>query len=260
MPPEEWDEAGKWTSAAQAVFLLAGFFAAVVFAGDLNFRPPLIVSAPPVWLVSPPPPAQVVKKEETPAPVSEPEPAPKTESLADIALKKEEERKKREERERKERERKEREEEERQLAEKKRKEEEERKKREEEERKERERIAEQREEEERQRAEESAEAAARAEILGRLKDNYIGRIIGRIKTPTPLSAQGIPDLEVVVEVRLHADGELDGLPVVVEMSGVPDYDEAAVRAVLNAAPLPMPKEPELLEEFRILTLRITPKE
>ena len=50
------------------------------------------------------------------------------------------------------------------------------------------------------------------------------------------------------------------LPEVVESSGLPEYDMEATRAVMKAAPLPMPtKEPELMEEFKELNLYISPE-
>ena len=157
-----------------------------------------------------------------------------------------------------------------QLAEKKRKEEE-RKRPEEEKRKEEERKRqeeEKRKEEERKRQEEARLAEekrladeATTNALANLRDLYIGRIIGRIEAYliTPPSARGINNLVVVVRVRLHSDGTLVDLPEVVESSGLPEYDVEATRAVMKAAPLPMPtKEPELMEQFKELILYISP--
>ncbi|MGI9297876.1 MAG: energy transducer TonB [Gammaproteobacteria bacterium] len=253
-PPEELDEDGKWTSAAQAFFLLAFFFAAVAFGADFRF-PREIAAADAVLYVWQPPSPEITP---TPAPAPPPKPLPQKAEPppADIALKKkrEEEKREKEERER--------------LAEQKRlkeeREERERKEREKEE--ERTRLAEQREEElarkEREKSErEAAESRAAEARTARLRDSYIGRIKSSIRPflITPPEARGVDGLEVVVEVRLEASGELIGLPEIAESSGVPEYDEAAYRAVLKASPLPMPKEPGLLEEFRHLRLLITPQ-
>ena len=295
MPPEEWDEVGKWASAVQA-FLLLAFFLVAVFLGA-NFRlPPKFEDAVVVELVNLPPPSPTSESVQPPLPNPEPgktpppEPEPQevqTETPAEISLRREEEkrkkdeeeaRKKREEEKRRREEEKKREEDERKkreeekrLAEEKKREEKERKKREEErklaesqaeeDRKKREeerKLAESQAEEERQKRE--ADKVRRG-VLENLKDSYIRRIKSKIRPHlvTPPEARGIENLEVVVEVRLNADGFLEEFPGVLEKSGVTEYDEEAMRAMLKAAPFVMPKEPELLEEFRVLTLRITPE-
>ena len=70
---------------------------------------------------------------------------------------------------------------------------------------------------------------------------------------------GRDDVVVEIEVFLHPDGELKGWPTVTRSSGFPEYDEAAIRAVIQAAPLVVPvDEPELLGEFLNLDLDVTP--
>ena len=94
-----------------------------------------------------------------------------------------------------------------------------------------------------------------------MKDSYIRRIIGRIESflTEPPEIRGLENLEVIVEIHLDTDGSLEGLPQILETSGIPEYDGAVFRGILKSGTLPMPKEPELLEEFRVLTLRITPE-
>ena len=276
MPPEEWDEVGKWASAVQT-FLLLAFFLVAIFLGA-NFRlPPKFEDAVVVELVNLPPPSPTSESEKTPpnpepgkTPPPEPEPqAVQTETPAEISLRREEEKRKKDEEEA----RKKREEEKRRREEEKKREEDERKKREEEKRlaeeKKREEKERKKREEERKLAESQAEEdrkkreadKAQREVLENLKDSYIRRIKSKIRPHlvTPPEARGIENLEVVVEVRLNADGFLEEFPGVLEKSGVTEYDEEAMRAMLKAAPFVMPKEPELLEEFRVLTLRITPE-
>ena len=231
-----------------------------------------------------------------PEAVSEPEPAPPpkpTPSKAELAFKQVQvslaaDRERREEEERKKRE----EEEQRKAEEERKQKEEEKKKREEEERKQREREEqrkaeeerrkaeeEQRKEEERKRREEEAElarrkaeelraqadAAARAAEVARLaglRDIYMGRIRAQIENrmDTPAALVGRADVVVEVRVLLHSDGELKGWPKVIRSSGFPDYDEEAIRAVIQASPLLLPAdEPELLREFLQLNLRIRPQ-
>ena len=272
--------------AVPAASFVLGFSAESPAVGLQTYRPSLV----PVPLTLPnlqPPVVEVQPEPEPPAP-SQPAPAP-TPSKAELALKQiqvslaaEKERREEEEREK-------REEEERRKAEEERKQkEEEKKKREEDERKEREREEQRKAEEERQKEEarkqreEEAEAArreaeARAEELraqadaaareaeaARLADlrgTYVHRITTQIKRhlsdPIHLAEQNIT---VRVKFSLHPNGDLDDWPTVHKSSGDEAYDNAALRAVIKAAPLPLPSdEPELLPEFLKLTLNISPK-
>ena len=275
--------------AVPAASFVLGFSAEAPAVGLQTYRPSLV----PVPLTLPnlqPPVVEVQPEPEPPAP-SQPAPAP-TPSKAELALKQiqvslaaEKERREEEEREK-------REEEERRKAEEERKQkEEEKKKREEEERKEREREEQRKAEEERQKEEarkqreEEAEAALRAaeeraaelraqadaeawaaeeKRLAGLREIYLGRIRAQIESRmgkiSPESEEP-DDIEVRVRVLLHPDGELKGWPKVIRSSGYPDYDEKAIRSVIQAAPLRVPSddEPELLQEFLLLTLKIRPK-
>ena len=264
-------------------------------ASGLQIYRPTLVPIPPDFAFPQPPVAVAQSEPEPPAP---PQPAPKpTPSKAELALKQaqdslEAERERREEEERKEREEDEQrkaEEERKQKEEEKKKREEEERKREEEERKQREREEqrkaedEQRKEEARKRREEEAErrvreqeeraaelraqadAAARAAEVARLaglREIYMGRIRAQIETQmdTPAALVGREDVVVEVRVLLHSDGELKGWPKVIRSSGFSDYDEEAIRAVIQASPLLLPSdEPELLREFLQLNLRIRPQ-
>ena len=250
LPQDEWEEDGKWTTAAQSLFLILFFFAAVVFGADLNFsRKPLQAAAVVSLIPTPSAPAPKPKPVSEPAPEPEPKPEPPKPDDNEIALKKKLAEKKRKEKEKKQKaaaEEKERK--------KKDREKKEREKREEEAQKEKKRQAE-------LAAEQAAADAARQEALDGIINGYLTRIKHSIEPflITPEEVKGVENLVVVVEVNLNADGTLVGFPEVVESSGFPEYDEAAYRAVLKAAPLPMPKDPELLEEFRNLRLHISPE-
>ena len=259
-PEQEPEEPGKWLTALQSFVLLVASALAIVYLGDWRFlREPQyavmevsLLPSPTAAPAPPPPPKKVVEKK--PAPPPKPTAAEialkkKLEKEAEDKKRREDEEKKRKAKEKKERDKKRREEE------KKRKEEEERKKREDEKKRREELELAQRQ------ADAAAAAAARASALAGLRDKYKDRIIGGIERylQTPPSARGVEDLLVVVEVRLDTDGTLLGLPKVVEPSGVPDYDEAAVRAVLKASPFDMPRDPELVDDFRTLNLSIIPK-
>ena len=260
---------------------------------DLGFESPESPDLLPPQIYYPPLAEAPPPEPEPPAPPKpEPKPTP-TPSEAELALKRIQvslaaEKERREEEERKQRE----EEEQRKAEEERKQKEEEKKKREEEERKEREREEQRKAEEERRTAEEErrkeeerkrreeevelarrkaeelraqADAAARAAEAARLaglRDIYLGRIRAQIENrmDTPGALVGRTDVVVEVRVLLHSDGELKGWPKVIRSSGFPDYDEEAIRAVIQAAPLLLPAdEPELLREFLQLNLRIRPK-
>ena len=296
IPVDLHDESRKAATGfvSLALILLAG---ALIWLGASARSAPtrfLVIDAELVDLVPPQfqsLPAPLPKPEA----VSEPEPAPPpkpTPSKAELAFKQVQvslaaDRERREEEERKKLE-----EEQRKAEEERKQKEEEKKKREEEERKQREREEqrkaeeerrtaeeEQRKEEERKRREEEvelarrkaeelraqADAAARAaevERLAGLRGIYMGRIRAQIENrmDTPGALVGRTDVVVEVRVLLHSDGELKGWPKVIRSSGFPDYDEEAIRAVIQASPLLLPAdEPELLREFLQLNLRIRPK-
>ena len=259
-PEQEPEEPGKWLTALQSFVLLVASALAIVYLGDWRFlREPQyavmevsLLPSPTAAPAPPPPPKKVVEKK--PAPPPKPTAAEialkkKLEKEAEDKKRREEEEKKRKAKEKKEQDKKRREDE------KKRKEEEERKKREDEKKRREELELAQR------KADAAAKAAARASALADLRNRYVGRIKQGIERylQTPPSARGVEDLLVVVEVRLDTDGTLLGLPKVVEPSGVPDYDEAAVRAVLKASPFDMPRDPELVDDFRTLNLSIIPQ-
>ena len=111
----------------------------------------------------------------------------------------------------------------------------------------------------------AADAAAEAERnrLAELFGVYERRISRKIEIylNQPVGLPSDADIEATILIRVDADGFLiDGSePVVWKTSGYPEYDTAAIRAVIQAQPLPMPKdEPVLLEKFRELRLIVEP--
>ena len=256
------DEPGKWIAAVQAaaVYALGLLLLTISVSFQSAAAPPSVeyislIPTPQVEVAPPP--------EPEPEPESKPEPklaevkkpqAPKPDiALAEKKKKEEQARKKREAEKKKKREQ--------EL--KKKREDEARKKREEDERRKRE----QQEREEEKAREEKAKAerlaAANAEarakyasILARRSAGYIDDIRGAIKGKhsRPLSVPKDPCIEVVVVFKLKPYGkggraDVVDIPVVVEPSGYPEYDDSVVHAILHASPLVFPKEPELMEDF-----------
>ena len=295
VPADLHEERGKWVPCA-ILALLAILLPAVPYLLSIAEARP---SAPPsihkVSLLR-----ETLAQPAPPRPKPEPEPEPKPEppkkrepakpTVAEIALKEIQasliaDKKKREEEKRKKREREEAEKK-RKAAEQKKREEAKKKKQAEEEKRKKEEAkkrAEELAEAARARAQEAAaarakeaadraaelraqaSAAARAAEAARLADLrglYLNRIRAQIESrlDTPAAVLGRDDLVAEIRVLLHSDGELKGWPQITRSSGFPEYDEAAIRAIIQAAPLVVPSdEPELLGEFLQLDLRIRPQ-
>jgi colicin import membrane protein len=113
---------------------------------------------------------------------------------------------------------------------------------------------------------EQAEAVQRlaqqqAAMLNKEIEGYKARIAEKIKrfvVKDPCAPLGNP--EITFEVTLFPDGNTLGEPVIRRSSGSAACDQAVLRAVVRAQPLPLPKERELFNEFRNLNLRFKPNE
>ena len=277
-------EAGKWPSAFWAAFWLA-IFSLPLLVGLADSGAPAPPQHSVLWLDSPPSapapepefkrepatkPAPQPKPKPKPAPVKKAaKPAPKPEKdLAEIARRAEEKKEKEEINARKERE-----EERRRLREEREREKEkqaeeidERKKLE---RRAAEELRQRKETEEEEKRKRDAErkqaetlakeqaAAAERDRLALLFEVYVARIKTQIERKINRPA-GLPfdaDIEVTILIRVDADGFVIDDPLVWQSSHYPDFDAAAVRAVIQAQPLLVPKdEPKLLPEFRELRL------
>ena len=125
------------------------------------------------------------------------------------------------------------------------------------------RLREEEERAEKQAAAEAAEAdaAAAADAAAEAERKRLADLLGvysaRIKTQIerkinrPAGLPFDPDIVVKIFIRVDADGFLIDDPRVSGSSGHLDFDEAAVRAVIQAQPLLVPKdEPKLLPQFR----------
>jgi len=97
-------------------------------------------------------------------------------------------------------------------------------------------------------------AATEAEV-GRYTDMIRSKIRHNIVMPPDVS----PSAKVVFRVTLLPGGSvLDA--VIQKSSGNPAYDEATERAIYKAQPLPLPTDPLLKKQFRVLNLMIRPEE
>ena len=271
------DEPGKVISGVMAVLVHVAFFILLVFGLSWQRRdaPAVVVdlwnNLPPQPAVKAPEPQPAPKAEVKPPPpppepkpvpkvVPKPAPEPKPAAKPDIALEKEKQEKARRERE------------EREKAELKKREElakaEARKKEEAEKKRvaalEKERAA---KEAERVRLEreqrEAAKRLAQQQAASQAKeiDLYRARISEKIKryvNKEPCAALGNP--EITFEATLMPDGNTLDSPKVLRSSGNAACDQAVLRAVLRAQPLPLPPDPALFARFRELNLQFRPNE
>lgn len=93
----------------------------------------------------------------------------------------------------------------------------------------------------------------------------VGRYTDMIRRKIQRSIKGrwvdLPQNTVVVyRVTLLPDGTVMGEPELLKGSGFTAFDEAVVRAIPLAQPLPLPTDPALKREFRSFRLTIRPSE
>ena len=105
----------------------------------------------------------------------------------------------------------------------------------------------------------NAQAQAAAVSSGAL-DSATAKIVAKIRryVNSQVCGTGKPVLEF--EVSLMPTGEVVGTPRLKSGSGIPACDQAVERAILQAQPLPVPKEPELFAHFRDLKLKFRPND
>jgi colicin import membrane protein len=184
---------------------------------------------------------------------------------SELALKKkaEAEKKRREEEARKkaeaEKKRKEEEERKKAEAEKKRKEEEERKKAEAEQKRKQEEARKKAEQELQARlaAEQAREAAQRQSAMQRMVDEYVLYIQEKVQRSWIRPPSSGSELSCTVEVRLIPSGEVIDAQIV-RSSGNSAFDRSVEAAVFKASPLPVPPDPDVMEQFRSLRFEFKP--
>lgn len=86
------------------------------------------------------------------------------------------------------------------------------------------------------------------------------RIVSKIKRYVNPQVCGTGKPVVEFGIALMPTGEVIGAPHMVKSSGIPACDQAVERAILQAQPLPLPKEPELFTYFRDLSLKFRPND
>lgn len=96
-----------------------------------------------------------------------------------------------------------------------------------------------------------AAAAAQGEV-----DEYKARI--KQKIYSRMNRQPCGNAVPVYSIALLPTGEVAGTPRLVTTSGIAACDDAALRAIMQAQPLPLPPDSELFSNFRDLTIPFKP--
>ncbi len=110
-------------------------------------------------------------------------------------------------------------------------------------------------------AEKNAKAqAAMAAVNASIVDQYVSKIQAKIRGYVNRSVCGDGNPKLVIKVGLLPTGQLSGSPSLSKSSGIPACDDAVLRAVLAAEPLPLPEERALFSQFRNLKLNFRPNE
>lgn len=115
-----------------------------------------------------------------------------------------------------------------------------------------------------QAAREQAEQAARARAeqaaaMGRVVDEHIGKIVGKIRRNIVMPPDVADDARAEFSVTLLPGGTVLGAKLA-RSSGNAAYDNAVERAILKSQPLPLPADAVLFNRFRELRLVFRPVE
>lgn len=111
--------------------------------------------------------------------------------------------------------------------------------------------------EEARRLEAARNARASAASSG-VVDEYRAKIKNKIYSWMNRQSCGSAVPEYSISVM--PTGQVSGTPKLVRSSGIPACDDAALRAIMQAQPLPLPPDPELFAKFRDLTIPFKPEQ
>jgi len=98
-------------------------------------------------------------------------------------------------------------------------------------------------------AEQEREAAQRRSAMQRMIDEYVLYIQEKVQRSWIRPPSSGSELSCTVEVRLIPSGEVIDAQIV-RSSGDAAFDRSVETAVLRASPLPVPPDPEVMEQFR----------
>ena len=106
-------------------------------------------------------------------------------------------------------------------------------------------------------AEQAREAAQRQSAMQRMVDEYVLYIQEKVQRSWIRPPSSGSELSCTVEVRLIPSGEVIDAQIV-RSSGNPAFDRSVEAAVFKASPLPVPPDPDVMEQFRSLRFEFKP--
>ncbi|MDD4978667.1 MAG: cell envelope integrity protein TolA [Gallionella sp.] len=105
-----------------------------------------------------------------------------------------------------------------------------------------------------------AEQAAQAAAVGKVVDEYSGKIHDKIRRNIAGDLSSVPkDALAIFSVTLLPGGTVLSARLT-QSSGNALYDNAVERAILKSQPLPLPSDPNMFNRFRELRLKFKPNE
>ena len=105
----------------------------------------------------------------------------------------------------------------------------------------------------------NAEQAQRAAAASSgVVDEYKARI--RNKIFSWMNRQACGNAVPEYKISIMPTGQVAGTPKLEKSSGIPACDDAALRAIMQAQPLPLPPDPELFANFRDLRIQLKPEQ
>jgi colicin import membrane protein len=105
-----------------------------------------------------------------------------------------------------------------------------------------------------------ARAAQNASQMRGALNEYLGQISSKIRQRVNPQICGSGKPVLIFEISLMPTGELLSPPRLKKGSGIAACDAAVERAILQAQPLPLPSDPDLIARLRDLVLEFRPNE
>ena len=93
--------------------------------------------------------------------------------------------------------------------------------------------------------------------MQRMVDEYVLYIQEKVQRSWIRPPSSGSELSCTVEVRLIPSGEVIDAQIV-RSSGNPAFDRSVEAAVFKASPLPVPPDPDVMEQFRSLRFEFKP--
>lgn len=109
---------------------------------------------------------------------------------------------------------------------------------------------------------EAARSAEQAQLAAAASSGVVDEYRARIRNKiySWMNRQSCGKAEVTYTISIMPTGQVAGTPRLVKSSGIAACDDAALRAIMQAQPLPLPSEPELFAQFRDLTIPFKPEQ